>query len=122
MNANELDDKFISKLQCNLEIGKSRIKNKVIESWYSDVRKKSKLRTYVIFKNECNVEPYLLNAIQKCQCSVFAKLRCGILPLNIGIGWYTNTTLENRLWEFCEINVLEDKKNTLYAHDHFTMI
>ncbi len=50
MNANGFEDKLISKLRCNLEIVKSRIKNKDIESWHSDVRKKSKLKTYVTFK------------------------------------------------------------------------
>ncbi len=97
MNAYGFEDKFISKLQCNLETINSRIKNKDIESWHSDVRKKTKLRTYVTFKNELNVEPYLLNPIQKCQCSGFAKLRCGILPLHIETGRYTNTALENHL-------------------------
>ncbi len=86
MNAYGFEDKFISKFQCNLETVNSRIKNKDIESWHSDVRKKIKLRTYVTFKNEFNVEPYLLNHIQKCQCSVFAKLRCGILPLHFETG------------------------------------
>ncbi len=66
MNANGFEDKFISKLQCNLEIVKSRIKNKDIEPWHSDVREKTKRSTYVTFKNEFNVEPYLLNPIQKC--------------------------------------------------------
>ncbi len=46
MNANGFENKFISKGPCNLEIVKSRIKNKDIESWYSDVRKTTKLRTY----------------------------------------------------------------------------
>ncbi len=52
MNAYGFEDKFIFKLQCNLEIVKSRIKNKDIESWHSDVRKTTKLRTYVTFKNK----------------------------------------------------------------------
>ncbi len=91
MNANGFEDKFISKHQCNFEIVKSIIKNKDIESWHSDVRKKTKLRTYVTFKNEFNVEPYLLNPIQKYQRFVFAKLRYGILPLHIKQGQYTNT-------------------------------
>ncbi len=94
MNANGFEDKFISKLQCNLETVKSRIKNKDIESCHSDVRKKTKFRAYVTFKNEFNVEPYLLNSIQKCQRFVFAKLRCGILPLHIETGRYTNTAPE----------------------------
>ncbi len=33
---------------------------------HSDVMDKTKLTTYVTFKNEFNVEPYLLNPIQKC--------------------------------------------------------
>ncbi len=66
--ANGFEEKYISKLQCNLEIVKSRIKNKDIESWHSDLSKKTKLRTYITFKYEVNVEPYLLNPIQKCQC------------------------------------------------------
>ncbi len=50
MNDNGFEDKFISKLQCNLEIVKNRIKNKDIESWHSDIRRKTKLRTYITFK------------------------------------------------------------------------
>ncbi len=72
------EGKCISKLQCNFDIIKSRSKYKDIESWHSDLRKQTKLRTYVTFKNEYNVEPYLLNPIQKWQCTFFAKLRCGI--------------------------------------------
>ncbi len=52
-----------------------------------------------------------MNPIQKCQCSVFAKLRCGILPLHVETGWYSNTALENRLCEFCEKNIIEDEKH-----------
>ncbi len=66
MKCNGFDDKSVSKCQCNFEIVKRRIKNKDIESWYSDVRKETKLRSYDIFINEFNVESYLLNPIQKC--------------------------------------------------------
>ncbi len=49
MNANGFEDRFTSKFQCNLEIVKSRIKNKDIESWHSDVRRKTKLITYITY-------------------------------------------------------------------------
>ncbi len=51
MNATGYEDNFISKLQCNLEVVKHRIKDKDIEPWYSYIRNKCKLRTYVTFKN-----------------------------------------------------------------------
>ncbi len=68
-------------------------------------KEKTKRSIYVTFKNQCNVEPYLLNPIQKCQCSVFAKLRCGILPLHIETSQYTNTALENRQCEWLKKNI-----------------
>ncbi len=68
-NVNGFEDTFISKLQCSLQIVKSRIKNEDVESWFSDVSKMAKLRTYVTLKNEFNIKPNLLNPIQKCQCS-----------------------------------------------------
>ncbi len=114
-----MDLKFISKLQCNLKIVKSRIKNKDIKSWQSDVRKRTKLRTYLTFKNLFNFEPYLSYPIQKCQCSVFAKLRCGILPLHIETGRYTNTIQENHLSEFCERNVIEHEKNFICSRSFY---
>ncbi len=40
MNANGFEDKFIYKLQSNLEMVKSGIKRKDNESWHSDVRKR----------------------------------------------------------------------------------
>ncbi len=41
----------------------------------------------------------------------FAKLRCGIRPLLIETGRYTNTALENHLCEFCEKSVIEDENH-----------
>ncbi len=59
------------------------------------------------------MENYVLFDIfgQKPYDNMFAKLRCGILPLHIETGRYTNTELENRLCEFCEKNVIEDEKH-----------
>ncbi len=54
------------------------------------------------------VESYLLNPIQKYQCSIFAKLKCGILPLHTETGRYTSNVLENCLCEFFEHNLIED--------------
>ncbi len=64
---------------------------------------------------------------------VFAKLRCGILPLHIKTGQYTNTALKNRLCEFCGKNVVErekhficlcslynDFRNSLYLNINYT--
>ncbi len=51
MNATGYEDNFISKLQCNVEVVKKRIKDKDIEPWYFDITNMCKLRTYVTFKN-----------------------------------------------------------------------
>ncbi len=77
-------------------------------------------KRYFTFKNEFNVEPYLLNPIHECQCSVFAKLRCGILPLHIETARYTNTALENRLCEFCgKKKIIEDEKHFICSSSYY---
>ncbi len=48
MPINGFEEKFTSNIQCNLETVKSTIKIKDIASWYSDVMKKTKLKTCYI--------------------------------------------------------------------------
>ncbi len=58
------------------------------------IQQKPKLRTYILFKDNVNIEPYILSCLPKYQRSVFAKLHYGILPLGIETGRYHNIELE----------------------------
>jgi hypothetical protein len=69
----------------------------------------NKLRTYRTFKNTLEPESYLDLNIPRYQRSAYAKLRCGVLPLEIETGRYSNTPLENRVCKLCTMQVLEDE-------------
>ena len=115
----QLSHVFERKTVCDLEAFKVKCGNYDTENWLTQVCGKPKLRTYVKFKQDMNTEFYATCLLPKYQRSVFAKLRCGILPLKIETGRYNSTALEERICEFCQIGEVEDElhfvcKCTLY--------
>ena len=67
------------------------------EEWSNTVGYKPKLRNYVKFKQNINVEDYVISNISRYQRSLLAQLRMGILPLNIETGRYIRKELNERL-------------------------
>ena len=62
-----------------------------------------------MYKSDLAVEDYLFYKVPKLHRSLLAQFRAGILPLNIEVGRYRNTPLEERLCTLCEENVVEDE-------------
>ena len=87
---------------------------KFVERWKTDIKNKPKLRTYVKLKQSYGTELYVRLNLTRPQRSILAQLRCGILPLYIETGRYTNVKLENRICTFCDDNKIENEL-------HFTM-
>ncbi len=111
---------FDTRSVCNL----SDIKQKCYEydsnKWVVDINQKPKLRTYVTFKNTLSTEAYVTSSMPKYQRSVYAKLRCGVLPIKIETGRYDSIDRENRICEFCTLGEVEDEMHficncTLYT-------
>ncbi len=69
--------------------------------------------TYVLFKGNFCVEPYLRVNMDRKYRSVLAKLRCGILPLEIETGRWKNVDAGNRLCELCHTDV-EDEYHFMF--------
>jgi hypothetical protein len=83
-------------------------------SWGVQLEKKSKLRTYRIFKNEFKTENYVRKYLSKGSRAVLAQFRVGITPLKIEIGRFYRIPLEFRLCEFClHHDVIEDETHFL---------
>ena len=105
----DMDNVFHSKEQCDILLVKGRLLEIDVRNWRYEVQNKPKLRTYIQFKSEIDTEEYVLSFLPKGCRSVYAKLRCEILPLRIETGRYDGVALENRSCEFCSENVLEDE-------------
>ena len=85
------------------------------EEWSNTVGYKPKLRNYVKFKQNINVEDYVLSNISRSQRSLLAQLRMGILPLNIETGRYIRKELNERLCLLCNQNSIEDEHHFLLS-------
>ena len=85
------------------------------DSWKSDTDEKPKLRTYIKFKNQYETEPYVTALMPSYQRSVLARLRCGILPLEIEVGRYSpSIPEEQRLCKLCNNLSVENETHFLF--------
>ena len=82
---------------------------KYAEDWQRNVNAKPKLRTYCKIKKNLGTEHYVKLNLERNQRSILAQLRCGILPLNIETGRFTNTKLEDRKCTLCNSQEVEDE-------------
>ena len=57
--------------------------------WSEKISTNPNLRTYITFKTSYTVEKYVLINLNKCELSILAQFRRGILPLRIETGQYT---------------------------------
>ena len=55
------------------------------------------------------MEPYINLVSNKFERSLIAKFRCGILQLNVELGRFNQTRLEDRLCKICEEGFVEDE-------------
>jgi len=82
--------------------------------WLSSLQSVSKLTTYMKFKKEYCAESYVYKIHNRAHRSVFAQFRCGILPLKLETGRYTQIPREFRLCIFCDENVVEDEMHFIF--------
>jgi len=80
---------------CDLETSKVKLKLQNEENWKHLIHK-PKLRQYVHPKSNYEMEPYINLVSNKFERSPIAKLKCGILQLNVEPGHSNQTRLEDR--------------------------
>ena len=85
------------------------------KEWSNTVGYKPKLRNYVKFKQNINVEDYDISNISRSQRLLLAQLHMGILPLNIETGGYIQKELNERLCLLCNQNSIEDEHHFLLS-------
>ena len=126
--ATELDilDSYDNKQIFDISMARLKCITQMSEDWVLDLNNKPKLRTYKLFKDELSAEPYVKYYVPKCERSIFAQLRLGILALCIETGRFVNTfdpvsglhrklKVEERLCKLCNTNATEDEFHFLFA-------
>ena len=111
---------FQSKECIDLKLAETRLLNKYAQQWKEQVGKKPKLRTYRKFKEKFEIENYVTLNLDRHQRSILSQLRSGILPLQVELGRYNNTKLEDRTCTLCTGNVIEDECHLLFHCPMYT--
>ena len=89
------------------------------EEWKSATEKMSKLCTYVRIRDFCEIGQLVQVDRKRNHRSLMAHLLCGILPLEVETGRYTDTKKELRFCKCCKGGTLEDKVRFLFHCDKF---
>ena len=87
------------------------------EQWNKDIKSQDKLRTYRTFKSEFGLETYVQCDLSRSERSLIAQLRCGILPLAIETGRYTQprkTPVDERLCTICKTGAVESETHFIF--------
>lgn len=114
----ELSNIYLGKLSCDLANIKIRLLKLNEADWRSILPNKPKLRSYVEYKSEYEIEKYV-NLNNKFERSMIAKVRCGILKLKIESGRFNNTPLGERICELCDTDSVEDEKHFICLCPHY---
>ena len=86
----------------------------------SIIRIKPKLRSFKLFKTDCSVTDYVKGCLNRQDRSILAKFRCGILQLKIETGRFIGLKPEERICEFCDLQVTEDELHFLCVCDYYS--
>lgn len=109
-----LEHNFITLSIVNIKEARKLINIQNKNEWKLQVQQVPKLRTYVRFKKEFYVEPYIYKVYNRKHRSAIAQFRTGILPLYIETGRYLSIPEEYRLCQFCNDNVIENEEHFLF--------
>ena len=84
-----------------------------INCWKNNLGNQTKLRTYRLMKDTFNTEEYVKMDLPFSYRSFIAQTRCGILPLKIETGRFTQpkTPVDERLCIFCDLKEVEDEEH-----------
>ena len=82
--------------------------------WKNSLPNFPKLRTYVTFKENFCIEPYVQTNMNRKYRSLIAQLRLGILPLEIETGRWRGLEIDRRTCKLCNSNSIEDEAHFLF--------
>ena len=85
------------------------------KQWDEDALTKSKLDSYVLFRNRYTKNILAKMKLNRRTRSAITRLAAGILPIEVEIGRYTNIKREKRLCKVCHLNKVEDEAHFLFS-------
>ena len=74
-----------------------------------------KLRTFILIHDITKSKVLVLKNLKVSQRNLLAKLKCGVVPLELQIGYHKDVPIEERLCYDCNMGYLEDAIHMLFS-------
>ena len=97
-----------------IRIFKERLKDNLLQEWYSDVNESSKTYYYKSFKCILEMETYLSLDIPTKFIKQFSKFRCSAHNLLVERGRHIGIPYQQRICPFCSLNEIEDEYHFVF--------
>ena len=101
------DFQSISKLQLDMAI--QTVYDQYCQVWYSELAQSNKLDTFKAVNKVFNFEKYISCIRNEKHRVALSRFRCSAHKLMIEEGRYRNIERNNRLCQYCQMNVIEDE-------------
>jgi hypothetical protein len=85
-------------------IAKQNLTDQYIQNWFNQIQNSSRGELYGIFKNEFNLEKYLLKLLPH-ERNTITKFRCNNIKLPIETGRWSNTPRKERICHLCNVGL-----------------
>ena len=92
-----------------IQIFKKRVKDNLLQEWYSDVNETSKAYHYKNFKCIFESEKYLSLDIPAKYIHTFSKFRCSSHKLFVETGRHRDISYQQRICSLCTLHEIEDE-------------
>ncbi len=118
----DMNDVFDNMLMCDVDLFCKKNVELAETRWKFGVSIKPKLRTYVKFKDNLQVEEYVKFCNSRRKRSLIAQFRSGTLPLAIETGRFRGLKPEERMCEICKNGLVEDELHFLCVCSEYDVI
>ena len=98
---------------CDLDVAEARLKRINRDKWWLEAHSKPKLRTYIKVHDLGNTQTIVKKNLSRSHRSLITKLKCGVLPIALETGRYTDKKEELRVCVICNKNLVESETHFL---------
>ncbi len=98
---------------CDLDVAEARLKRVNRDKWWLECHGMPKLRTYIRIHDGTDIQSIVKKNLSRKHRSQITKLKCGVLPIGIEVGRWTDVTEELRVCKICDSGAVESEEHFL---------
>ena len=117
-----LEHLFYERKMVDVKEIKDQLMNNQSDMWKQAVPKKTKLRTYCLFKETIDIENYIKYNLSSSERSAMAQFRFGILPLNIETRRFRNQALDEMEDSVLYVNLMKLRTKVIFSFNAVFMM